>query len=184
MLDHCANGKIWLTLIYPLLTQPVFSSSRFILKDLLKYTVSLHEEHRTGGLSFLFFEDEELTILNGHTTSSIVKRRLGGRLRALANLEESHPKDVDIKACVYKSDCFAMFSLRTWLSIQRGDMLCPIRWGRLAHATRSVLLLWAPLYAVPSPALVWTIGDFAAPVPVSLSFPWCPLLSSCTWTQE
>lgn len=48
-------------------------------------------------------------------------------MRALANFEESDPKDVDldIKTCVYKSDCLAMFSLRTWLSIQREHTLSP-----------------------------------------------------------
>lgn len=54
-LEHCANGKVGLALIYPLLTQPLLSSSRFILKDLLlfdgnssKHTVLLHQEHRAA----------------------------------------------------------------------------------------------------------------------------------------
>lgn len=117
---------MWLALIYLLLSQPVLSSSRFILNDLLlfdgnssKHIVSLHEECSTAWDLFLSFEDEELTILNGHTTSNIVKRtwRKIGSSGRFWIFEESDPRDVDR---VYKSDCFAIFSLRTWLSIQEG----------------------------------------------------------------
>jgi len=52
--DLCANLKVGLACIYPVLTQPVLSS-RFLLKDLLlldgklsKHIIPHQEEHRTA----------------------------------------------------------------------------------------------------------------------------------------
>lgn len=84
---HCANWKVGLVLVYPVLTQPVLSS-RVLLKDLLlvdgklsKHVVPPTSGGAQGslGLSLLFFEAEELTSLNGHTMSS----RLWGRWRKI-----------------------------------------------------------------------------------------------------
>lgn len=53
--DHCASLKVGLALIYLVLTQPVLSSSRFLLKNLLlvdgkllKHIVPHREEHRVA----------------------------------------------------------------------------------------------------------------------------------------
>lgn len=76
--DHCANLKVGVALTYPGLMQFVLSS-RFLLKELLlldgmlsKHILTHQEEHRIAWDLLLFFEDEELTSLNGHTMSSRV----------------------------------------------------------------------------------------------------------------